>query len=157
MEAVLLAVGNTDIPWVAESLGLYASRIVHYIPFQVKEIPQPKGTSSLPPEQVKLKEGQLILKALAPGDYLVLLDEHGQEFRSAEFASWLSSRMVSGVRRLVFAVGGAWGFSPEVYARASAKIALSRMTFPHQMVRTIFAEQLYRALTILKGEPYHNE
>ena len=108
-------------------------------------------------DQVKEKEGELILKHLSPADTLILLDEHGVEYRSTEFAGMLEKYMLQGTRNLVFAVGGAYGFSPEVHARARAKMALSKMTFTHQMVRTVFAEQLYRAFTILKGEPYHNE
>ncbi|MBR6306457.1 MAG: 23S rRNA (pseudouridine(1915)-N(3))-methyltransferase RlmH, partial [Bacteroidales bacterium] len=108
-------------------------------------------------DQVKEKEGELILKHLSPADTLILLDEHGVEYRSTEFAGMLEKYMLKGTRNLVFAVGGAYGFSPEVHARARAKMALSKMTFTHQMVRTVFAEQLYRAFTILKGEPYHNE
>lgn len=157
MDILFLCVGKTDVPWVKEGLDLYRSRLVHYAPFQVVEIPQLKKVSALSHEEIKRREGELILARLRPQDRLVLLDEHGEPFRSVEFARWLGVQLQRGSGALVFAVGGAYGFSPEVYARAEGKIALSRMTFSHQMVRTIFAEQLYRAFTILNGEPYHNE
>ena len=157
MKITLLTVGKTDVKWVKEGLDLYASRLVHYVPFQVREIPELKNVSSLGREQVKAREGGLVLKAVRPTDEVVLLDEGGRELRSVDFASWLGERMSRGARDIVFVVGGAYGFSPEVYARADARLSLSKMTFPHQMVRTIFAEQLYRAFTIMKGEPYHHE
>lgn len=157
MNIKLLTVGKTDVPWVREGLELYRSRLVHYVPFSIVEIPELKKAGSLSPSQIKEKEGELILRQVAPQDVLILLDEHGMQMRSVEFASWLQKQMASGIRSLVFAVGGAFGFSPEVYSRSDGKIALSQMTFSHQMVRTVFAEQLYRACTIIKGDPYHNE
>ncbi|MBR1699173.1 MAG: 23S rRNA (pseudouridine(1915)-N(3))-methyltransferase RlmH [Bacteroidales bacterium] len=157
MNIVLLTVGRTDVKWVKEGLDLYASRLVHYAPFSVNEIPELKKVSALSREQIKEKEGELILKQLSPSDTLILLDEHGKEFRSVEFADYIQRQLSSGARSLVFAVGGAYGFSEAVYSRARGKISLSKMTFSHQMVRTVFAEQLYRAFTILKGEPYHHE
>ena len=157
MKIVLLTVGKTDVPWVKEGLELYASRLAHYIPFSVTEIPELKKAGALSREQIKSKEGEQILRQLGPQDVLVLLDEHGQECRSLEFAAWLDKQLGCGAKSLVFAVGGAYGFSPQVYERATWKISLSKMTFSHQMVRTVFAEQLYRAFTILKGEPYHHE
>lgn len=157
MNVKLLTVGKTDIAWVREGLEMYRSRLVHYVPFSVVEIPELKKAGSLSPEEIKRREGELILKSLSPQDTLFLLDEHGSEYRSLEFASWLQKQMSSGTRTLVFCVGGAYGFSPEVYGRAVGKISLSRMTFSHQIIRAVFAEQLYRACTILKGDPYHNE
>ena len=157
MRITLLTVGKTDIKWVAEGLEVYASRLRHYISFEIKEIPELKNVSSLSREQIKTAEGKLILKNLRDSDELVLLDEHGKELRSIEFASMLERRMTTDSRGLVFAIGGAYGFSPEVYQRANSKISLSKMTFSHQMVRTIFAEQLYRAFTIIRGESYHHE
>ncbi|MBO7409636.1 MAG: 23S rRNA (pseudouridine(1915)-N(3))-methyltransferase RlmH [Candidatus Methanomethylophilaceae archaeon] len=157
MRITLLTVGKTDVKWVKEGLDMYVSRLVHYVPFQVKEIPELKNVSALSREQVKAREGGLVLKALRPTDEVVLLDEGGREFRSADFAGWLEERVSRGARDLVFVIGGAYGFSPDVYSRADAKLSLSKMTFPHQMVRTIFAEQLYRAFTIMRGEPYHHE
>lgn len=157
MNVALLTVGKTDVKWVKEGLDVYTSRIGHYIPFRVTEIPELKKVSALSREQIKEKEGELILKQLAPSDTLILLDEHGKELRSIEFAAYLEKQLAGGGRNLVFAVGGAYGFSEAVYRRSQDKLSLSRMTFSHQMVRTVFAEQLYRALTILKGEPYHHE
>ena len=157
MNITLLTVGKTDVKWVREGLELYASRLVHYVPFQLLELPELKNVSALSQEQIKSKEGAAILKKIKSGDEVLLLDEHGRECRSLEFAEMIRSHMTRSSRDLVFVIGGAYGFSPEVYARADGKISLSRMTFSHQMVRTIFAEQLYRAFTIIKGEPYHHE
>lgn len=157
MNITLLTVGKTDVKWVKVGLEVYTSRLKHYIPFTVTEIPELKKVSALTNEQIKEKEGELILKQLGPQDRLVLLDEHGREFRSVEFAEWLEKTLAGGAKNLVFVIGGAYGFSPAVYSRAQEKLSLSAMTFSHQMVRTIFAEQLYRAFTILKGEPYHHE
>ena len=157
MNVKLLTVGKTDVPWVKEGLDLYASRLRHYVPFTVEEIPELKKVSSLTEEQIKQKEGELILRQVGQQDTVILMDERGQQMRSTEFASWLEKQLSGGSKGLVFVIGGAYGFSPEVYARAAGKISLSKMTFSHQMVRTIFAEQLYRACTILKGEPYHHE
>ncbi len=157
MEIKLITVGKTDVQWVREGLELYASRLKHYIPFSVVEIPELKKVSALTQAQIKEKEGELILKLTGPQDLLVLLDEHGHEFRSLEFADHLQKLLSRGAKSLVFVIGGAYGFSDAVYNRSFERISLSRMTFSHQMVRTIFAEQLYRAFTILKGEPYHHE
>jgi len=156
MRIRLITVGKTDIPWVREGLDMYVSRLSHYATFALEEIPELKNVSALTKEQIKTKEGELILKTLRPKDCTVLLDEHGREYRSLEFASELSSLMQSG-RDIAFVIGGAYGFSQAVYDRADRKLSLSRMTYSHQLVRTIFAEQLYRAFTILKGEPYHHE
>lgn len=143
--------------WVKEGLDLYAGRLSHYIQFSISDIPELKNVSSLSREQIKEKEGELISAMLKPSDDVVLLDEHGKEFRSVEFASYLQGKMASGGRNIVFVIGGAYGFSRKIYDRADSMMSLSRMTFSHQMVRTIFAEQLYRAFTIMKGEPYHHE
>lgn len=143
--------------WVKEGLDLYAGRLSHYIQFSISEIPELKNVSSLSREQIKEKEGELISAMLKPSDDVILLDEHGKEFRSVEFASYLQGKMASGGRNIVFIIGGAYGFSRKIYDRADSMMSLSRMTFSHQMVRTIFAEQLYRAFTIMKGEPYHHE
>ena len=157
MHLTLLTVGKTDIPWVRDGLEMYVSRLKHYVPFELREIPELKGVSALNREQIKEREGELILKQLKPLDEVILLDEHGQEYRSLEFADWLGRRLSASGRDLVFVIGGAYGFSDVVYARAGGKVSLSKMTFSHQLVRTIFAEQLYRAFTILRGEPYHHE
>ena len=148
--------GKTDIRWVAEGLEMYASRLVHYVPFSVKELPELKGAGSLRPEQIKQKEGEALLKAIKPADTVILLDERGEEFTSKQFAERVGKYLQAG-KDVVFVVGGAYGFGPSMYERAQAKLSLSKMTCSHQLVRTVFAEQLYRAFTILKGEPYHNE
>ena len=157
MDVKLVTVGKTDVAWVKEGLDLYVSRLRHYVPFSLVEIPQLKNVSAFSKELIKEKEGELILKQIAPGDAVILLDEHGKEFRSVEWAEWIRQRLARGGKALVFVVGGAYGFSQAVYDRAEGKVSLSKMTFSHQMVRTVFAEQLYRAFTILKGEPYHHE
>ena len=157
MEVKLVTVGRTDVPWVREGLDLYVSRLRHYVPFSLVEIPQLKNVSSFSQEQIKEKEGELILRQLVPGDTVILLDEHGKEYRSVEWADWIRKQLSRGGKALVFVIGGSYGFSEAVHARSDGKVSLSRMTFSHQMVRTIFAEQLYRAFTILKGEPYHHE
>ena len=156
MHITLLTMGKTDIRWVADGLANYTARLVHYAPFKVTELPELKGAGSLSPEQVKHKEAELILKALKPQDTVILLDEHGEEYTSVQFASRLDRWMQAG-KDLVFIIGGAYGFDPQVYERAAHKLSLSKMTCSHQLVRTVFAEQLYRAFTILRGEPYHNE
>ena len=157
MKITLLTVGKTDVKWVREGLDLYKSRLVHYIPFSVQEIPELKNVSALSHDQIKVKEGALIMKEIKPSDEVILLDEHGREYRSIEFASMIEEKLSRGNRDIVFVIGGAYGFSQEVYDRANGKMSLSKMTFSHQMVRTIFVEQLYRAFTIMRGEPYHHE
>jgi 23S rRNA (pseudouridine1915-N3)-methyltransferase len=157
MNIELLTVGKTDVKWVKEGLDVYVARLQHYVPFKVTEIPELKKAQALSQDQIKEREGELLLKHLQHQDTLILLDEHGIEYRSTEFAEMLEKYMLQGTKTLVFAVGGAYGFSPAVHAMARAKMSLSKMTFTHQMVRTVFAEQLYRAFTILRGEPYHNE
>lgn len=157
MKITLLTVGKTDVAWVRTGLELYVSRLRHYVPFSLIEIPELKNAGSLSQDQIREKEGDLILGALRPSDEVVLLDEHGRQYRSVEFARFLGDRMSRGGRDLVFVVGGAYGFPQKVYDRAASRLSLSAMTFSHQMVRTVFAEQLYRAFTILRGEPYHHE
>lgn len=157
MKITLLTVGKTDRDWVRQGLDIYVSRLKHYIPFSMVEIPELKNVSALSKDQIKAKEGELILKNIRPTDDLILLDEHGKEYTSVELAKVIQEKISYTGKDMVFAIGGAYGFSPEVYSRANSKISLSRMTFSHQMVRAIFAEQLYRAFTIMKGEPYHHE
>lgn len=135
----------------------YAGRVKHYLPFEMEVIPELKNTKSLSFEQQKQREAELLQKTFREGDYVVLLDENGREFTSVEFANYLQQKQSVAARRLVFVVGGPYGFAPEIYALAKEKISLSRMTFSHQMVRLFFVEQLYRGLTILRGEPYHHE
>ena len=157
MKITLLTVGKTDKDWVKQGLNIYISRLKHYIPFNISEIPELKNVSALTKEQIKDKEGELILKSIKPADDVILLDEHGKEYTSTGFASFLQKKMAQEGRDIVFVIGGAYGFSDAVYKRANSKISLSQMTFSHQMVRAIFAEQIYRAFTIMKGEPYHHE
>lgn len=157
MKITLLTVGKTDRDWVRQGLEIYVSRLRHYIPFTLTEIPELKNVSALSREQIKAKEGELILKNLKPTDDAILLDEHGKEYTSVQMAGILQDKISYGCKDMVFIIGGAYGFSDTVYARANSKISLSKMTFSHQMVRAIFAEQLYRAFTIMKGEPYHHE
>ena len=156
MKLSLITLGRTDVPWVREGLQLYASRLQHYVRFDIREIPELKNARALSEEQIKVKEGALILKE-AEGTDMILLDEHGTQYRSLDFAKELQNRLNRGGKDISFVIGGAYGFSPEVYAGAAGSISLSKMTFSHQMVRAIFAEQLYRAFTIIKGEPYHHE
>lgn len=156
MKTTLILVGKTNGKLFTQGIEDYANRITHYMPFSIKVLPELKSTKSLSEEQQKSKEGEMILKCVSPSDDVVLLDEHGKMFRSIEFAQWLEKKRNSG-RNLVFVIGGPYGFSKEVYDRANGEISLSKMTFSHQMVRLIFTEQLYRACTIIKGEPYHHE
>ena len=156
MKTILILVGKTQNKIFKVGIDDYVSSIEHYMPFSITTIPELKNTKSLSEEQQKQKEGELILKEIQPSDTVVLLDEHGSEFRSIEYANWMKQKQNTS-RRLVFVIGGPYGFSSDVYARANEKISLSRMTFSHQMVRLIFTEQLYRACTIIKGEPYHHE
>lgn len=156
MKIELILIGKTTSKHFIEGINDYLKRINHYIPFTSTVIPELKNTKSLTEEQQKTIEGELILKKMNADDYVVLLDEHGKEFRSIEFASWLEKKQHS-VRKLIFVVGGPYGFSQEVYNRCNEKVSLSKMTFSHQMIRLIFTEQLYRACTIIRGEPYHHE
>ena len=157
MKFTLLVVGRTVEKHYITAINDYAERTKHYISFDIGVIPELKNTKSLSMEQQKEKEGELILKALQPGDVPVLLDEHGKEFRSVEFASWIERKMHTVHKRQEFIIGGPYGFSPAVFAAAQEMISLSKMTFSHQMIRLIFVEQLYRAMTILNNGPYHHE
>ena len=157
MKTILLLNGKTTDEVVNKLIQQYVERIKFYMDFELQVIPEIKNTRYLTPEQQKQKEGELILKALNGADEAVLLDEHGKEYRSVEFAGQIKKFQNAGRRKVVFVVGGPYGFSDEVYQRATAKLSLSQMTFPHQLVRIFFVEQLYRAMTIIKGEPYHHE
>ena len=156
MKTLLILVGKTTDRHFQAGIADYASRITHYMPFEILTIPEIKNTKSLSGEQQKEREGELILKQLQASDTVILLDEHGAELRSIELAQWLVKRQQT-ARRLVFIIGGPYGFAPQVYQRANDKLSLSRLTFSHQMVRLVFTEQLYRACTIIKCEPYHHE
>ena len=156
MKTILVLVGKTTDKNFQAGINDYVDRISHYMPFELVTIPELKNTKSLSEAQQKTTEGELILKQIQPSDTVVLLDEHGKEFRSIEFAKWLEQKRNT-TRRLVFVVGGPYGCSPDVYARANEQLSLSKMTFSHQMIRLVFTEQIYRACTIIKGEPYHHE
>ena len=157
MKFTLLVVGRTVEKHYITAIDDYVARTKHFTQFDMEVIPELKNTKSLSAEQQKEKEGELILKALQPGDVVVLLDEHGKEFRSIEFADWIEKKMHTVNKRLVFIIGGPYGFAPKVYQAAQEKISLSKMTFSHQMIRLIFVEQLYRAFTILNNNPYHHD
>ena len=156
MKTILILVGKTTDKHFQAGINDYVERISHYMPFEIVTIPELKNTKSLSEEQQKQAEGELILKQIQTSDTVVLLDEHGKEFRSIEFAKWLEHKRNT-ARRLIFIIGGPYGFSQAVYSRANEQISLSKMTFSHQMIRLVFIEQIYRACTIIKGEPYHHE
>ncbi len=156
MKTILMQVGKTADKHFAAGINDYATRISHYMPFEIITIPEIKNTKNLTVEQQKIAEGELILKQVQPSDTVVLLDEHGDELTSVQFAAWLE-RQRNTARRLVMVIGGPYGFSKQIYDRASGMVSMSRMTFSHQMIRLIFTEQLYRACTIIRGEPYHHE
>lgn len=157
MKTTLLVVGRTVEKHYQLAIDDFVQRTKHFISFEMEVIPELKNTKSLSMEQQKEKEGELICRAIQSGDVVVLLDEHGKEFRSVEFAGWMEKKMAHINKRLVFVIGGPYGFSPKVYEVAHEKISLSKMTFSHQMIRLIFVEQLYRAMNILNGGPYHHE
>ena len=157
MKVKVLFTGKTTEAWVREGIGQYAARIRHYVSFELVELPDLKQTASLSEEQIKTREGELILKALRPGDHLVLLDEHGARFSSVDWARNLEQKAAHLPKDLVFAIGGPYGFPQDVLARADERLSLSPMTFSHQLVRVVFLEQLYRAFTIIRGEHYHHE
>lgn len=157
MKITFLVVGKTGDPYIIEGISKYLNRLKHYIKFELIEVPELKNTKSLREDQQKAKEAELIVKALSPSDHIILLDEKGAEFTSSQFAQFINKKMVGSIHNLVFIVGGPYGFDESIYKMANGKISLSKMTFSHQMVRLFFAEQVYRAFTILKGEPYHHE
>ena len=157
MEITLIVIGKTNAKYLIEGLDEYTRRLKHYITYNINILPDIKNTKNLSEEQQKETEGKLILNALKPGDFLVLLDERGKEFSSMQFSDYLQRKMNSGLRRLVFVVGGPYGFSKDVYNKADEKLSLSKMTFSHEMIRLFFTEQIYRAMTIIRGEPYHHE
>lgn len=156
MKVELWAIGKTNENYLESGMAIFEKRLKNYLPFSMVILPDVKN-KGLDAAQLKQEEGRVVLSKLSSDDYLALLDEKGKDFSSVEFAQWTERRLSAPGRKMVFLIGGAFGFSPEVYARADDRIALSRMTFSHQMVRLFFLEQLYRAMTILKNEPYHNE
>ena len=157
MKIQLLLVGKTTQDFVGNGVEEYAGRLRHYLPFEVAVIPDIRNTRNLSPAQMKEKEGEAILRHVMPDDWVVLLDEHGTSFSSLAFAGYLAKRMLAAPKRLIFVIGGAYGFSGSVRAAARETVSLSPMTFSHQLARLLFAEQLYRAMTIINGLPYHHE
>lgn len=157
MKITLLVLGKTEEKYIKEGIEKYTKRLKHYVAFSLTEIPELKNTKNLTEDQQKTKEAELIRKYIAPADHLILLDEKGEEYTSSQFSGFLNKKMIGSIQNLVFIVGGPYGFDSSIYAQAQGKVSLSKMTFSHQMIRLFFVEQLYRALTILKGEPYHHE
>ena len=156
MTIKLIAIGKTDSVSLQDLIKVYENRLKHYVRFELDIIPDIKNVKNLSETQQKEKEGELILKKLNPTDVLILLDESGKQFSSVEFSDYLQKKMNAGIKQLVLVIGGPYGFSDDIYTKAQAKISLSKMTFSHQMVRLFIVEQLYRAFTILKNEPYHH-
>lgn len=157
MTIKLVCIGKTDKGELSELISVYKNRLKHYVKFEMEIIPDIRNTKNIDEQLQKQKEGELILKDIENSDFLVLLDEQGKQYTSMNFSEFLQKRMNTGLKRLIFVVGGPYGFSEEVYKRANSKVSLSKMTFSHQMVRLFFVEQLYRAFTILKNEPYHHQ
>lgn len=157
MKIKLLAIGKTDDKNLQILIQTYEKRLKHYIKFELEIIPDIKNNKNLSKTQIREKEGDLILKKIKPDDILILLDEKGHEFRSIEFSRFLQKKMNSGIKQMVLVIGGPFGFSDQIYKKATGKISLSKMTFSHQMIRLFVVEQIYRAFTILKNEPYHHE
>lgn len=157
MKISLLCIGKTDDKFIQEGIDKYLKRLKHYIQFNIVVLPDVKNVKNLSESQQKEKEAELFNKHLSSGDFIVLLDENGKEYTSVEFSSFIEKKMIASVQHLVFLIGGPYGFSPEIKQRANSFVSLSKMTFSHQMVRMFFAEQIYRAFTIMKGEPYHHQ
>lgn len=157
MDLCILSIGKISSPWIDHGLKIFETRINRYLKFTPLVLPDVKNAKTLPVENLKEEEGKIILQQLSDSDFVVIMDEKGSEFTSREFSSWIQKQMNSGRKRLVLIIGGPFGFSDSVYKRANAKISLSKMTFTHEMAKLILTEQVYRALTILKGEPYHHD
>ena len=157
MKILLLVIGKTDLEWLRTGIELYTERISRFVQFEIQVIPDLRNTRNMEPAVQKVREGESILKLLQPSDDVFLLDDKGREMSSPELAQWLEKRMAQSSKRLVFIIGGPYGFSADVYNRVPGRISLSRMTFSHQMVRLIFVEQLYRAFSIINNLPYHHE
>jgi len=157
MKVELWQIGKTAFPYIEQGTGIYESRLARYLPFSIETVPDVKNARNLSPETLKAREGETVLSRLKTGDFLILLDERGQAYTSLEWARFLEKELMGPHKRLIFLIGGAYGFSPEVYQRANAQMALSKMTFSHQMIRLFFLEQLYRGMSIIRNEPYHNE
>ncbi|MFC5283259.1 23S rRNA (pseudouridine(1915)-N(3))-methyltransferase RlmH [Pedobacter alpinus] len=157
MKITLIAIGKTDDSYILEGVDKYLKRLKHYIKFDIQIIPDLKKTKNLSQDEQKYKEAELFLKHIHPNDVVVILDERGVEMSSTHFADLINKKMIGSVANLVFLIGGPYGFDNALYQRANHKLSLSKMTFSHQMIRLFFVEQVYRAFTILKGEPYHHE
>ncbi|WP_184545849.1 23S rRNA (pseudouridine(1915)-N(3))-methyltransferase RlmH [Mucilaginibacter sp. FT3.2] len=157
MKITFLTVGKTEDAYLKEGIDKYVKRLKHYTKLELVEINELKNTKALTADQQKSKEAELILKKITPLDFVILMDEKGSEYTSTQFAAYINKKEISTSANLIFIIGGPYGFDTSVYQRANDKISLSRMTFSHQMVRLFFVEQLYRAYTIMKGEPYHHE
>ena len=157
MKILLIVIGKTDLEWLRNGIELYTERISRFVQFEIQVIPDLRNTRNMEPAVQKVREGESILKLLQPSDDVFLLDDKGREMSSPELAQWLEKRMAQSSKRLVFIIGGPYGFSADVYNRVPGRISLSRMTFSHQMVRLIFVEQLYRAFSIINNLPYHHE
>lgn len=157
MKITLLAIGKTNAKYLQEGIEQYTKRLSHYIPFELKILPDVKTTKALITDKQKEMEGEMFLSAIQQGDWVTLLDERGKEFTSRDFASYIDKKMITIPKNLIFIIGGPYGFSKAMYDRANEKLSLSKMTFSHEMIRLFFVEQIYRAMTILKGEPYHHD
>lgn len=157
MKITLLTIGKTEDSYLREGIEKYIKRLKHYINFKLVELPDVKNTKNLSEDQQKAKEAELIAKNITNTDHVILLDEHGQQFTSKQFSGLFNKKMVGSIQHIVFVIGGPYGFDPSLQNRADEKLSLSKMTFSHQMVRLFFLEQVYRAFTIIKGEPYHHE
>lgn len=157
MKIELAVIGKTSIGYLKQGIDEYIKRLKHYVPFEIKYIDDIKNTKNISEDQQKRTEGAKILSLLDKSDFVVLLDEHGKEYTSMQYSSYIQKRILSGAKKVVFVIGGPYGFSQEVYDRANDKISFSKMTFNHEMIRLIFTEQLYRAYTIINHEPYHHE
>lgn len=157
MKICLWVIGKTDAAYIRAGIEEYTKRLVHYVPFEFKVFPDVKFSKNMSESLQKEKEGEMLLQQMQSGDYVILLDEKGKTYSSVSFSEFIAQKMLTGIKRLIFVIGGPYGFSDSVYQRGNDKLSLSAMTFSHQMVRMIFAEQLYRAMTLIKGEPYHHE
>ncbi len=157
MKISLLVIGKTNSSYLAQGIEEYVKRVSHYVPFELKVLPDIKTSKAMTQERQKELEGQAMLAAVQPGDYVVLLDERGKEMTSRQFAQYIDKKMVMLPKSLIFIIGGPYGFSQDVYSRANELLSLSKMTFSHEMVRLFITEQIYRAMTILRGEPYHHD
>ena len=158
MKLAILWVGKTSTDYINKAIDTYVQRIGHYMPIEIIEVPDVKNAKNMDTAQLRQKEGELIIKQLRPDDYIVFLDDKGKQMSSTEFAYWIDkTNMNSSIKRLVFVIGGAYGFSLDAYKQAKSFLSISKMTFSHQIIRPILVEQIYRAMTILRGEPYHHE